>query len=119
MDLSLTEEQEALREAVARMLDKRSSAEQVRDAEPLGFRPEVWAGFAEMGLLEVVDPSDPWQMTLGDLAIVAEEAGAHLAPAPIVEALVAARLLGRLGAPTDTADIVVFTPRPRVGAAFT
>ena len=50
MHLQPTEEQEALRDAVARFLEKASSPEAVREAEPLGWDPKVWAGLTEMGV---------------------------------------------------------------------
>src|SRR5207245_11131797 len=89
---TLTDEQLALRDAVARLLDKRASAEQVRAAEPLGFDQRVWDGLLELGLLEAAASG---HATFADLAVVAELWGARLAPAPFVEAAVAARLLGR------------------------
>ncbi|HEY4377890.1 MAG TPA: acyl-CoA dehydrogenase family protein, partial [Acidimicrobiales bacterium] len=99
MDLSLTEEQDAVAEAIGRFLDKASSAEQVRAAEPLGWDRAVWDGFVQMGVptMGVAEGLGGGGSTLGDLAVVAEAAGAHLASAPIVEAMVAARLLAEIG----------------------
>ena len=48
----LTDEQQALDEAVGRLLTKSSSPEQVREAEagdPAGFSPAVWHGLIDMG----------------------------------------------------------------------
>ncbi len=97
MHLQPTEEQEALRDAVARFLEKASSPEAVREAEPLGWDPRVWAGLTEMGVptLGVPEAQGGSGASLRDLAVVAEVAGARLAPAPVVEAMVAARLLAR------------------------
>lgn len=102
MHLRTTEEQDALRDAVARFLEKASSPEAVREAEPLGWDPEVWAGLTDMGVpaLGVAEEHGGSGATLRDLAVVAEACGARLAPAPVVEAMVASRLLARFA---DTA----------------
>ena len=50
MHLSHTEEQEALRDAVAGFLDKASDPESVREAEPLGWDPKVWDGLTAIGV---------------------------------------------------------------------
>ena len=78
----LTDEQHALDAAVARLLDKTSSPEQVRAAEPSGFDKAVWDGLAEMGLLEAASSGEA---TCSDLAVVARQCGAHLALVPFVD----------------------------------
>ena len=95
MHLRHTEEQDALRDAVARFLDKASAAEAVRAAEPTGWDERVWAGLTDMGVptLGVATEHGGSGATLRDLAVVAEACGARVAPAPIVESMVAARLL--------------------------
>ncbi len=104
MHLQLTEEQDALRGAVARFLEKASTAEAVRETEPLGWDPNVWAGLTAMGVptLGVAEDQGGSGATLRDLAVVAEACGTRLAAAPVVETMVAARLLARFpggGAP--------------------
>ncbi|MEZ5138056.1 MAG: acyl-CoA dehydrogenase family protein [Acidimicrobiales bacterium] len=97
MHLQLTEEQDALRDAVSSFLEKASSPEAIRAAEPLGWDEKVWAGLTEMGVptLGVSEHLGGSGASLRDIAVVAEAAGARLAPAPVVEAMVAARLLAR------------------------
>ena len=97
MHLSHTEEQEALRDAVAGFLDKASDPESVREAEPLGWDPKVWDGLTAIGVptLGVAEEQGGSGATLRDLAVVAEACGARLASAPVVETMVAARLLAR------------------------
>jgi len=90
-----SEDRPALRDAFGAFFTKESPPERVRAAEPLGFDADLWTkvcglGVPEMGL--------GGQASLGDLAVVAAEYGAHLAPVPLVEAVVATRLLERLGA---------------------
>jgi alkylation response protein AidB-like acyl-CoA dehydrogenase len=102
----LTDEQQALDEAVGRLLAKSSSPEQVREAEnsdPAGFSPIVWHGLVDMGL---VDAAASGAAGLADLAVVCMRAGAHLASVPLAEALVAARATGT----ADEGRIVVFAP---------
>src|SRR4051812_29878757 len=105
MHLKHTEEQDALRDAVGRFLEKASSAEVVREAEPLGFDPKVWVGLTEMGVptLGVAADLGGSGGSLRDLAVVAEACGARLAPAPVVESMVAGRLLARFAATSDAA----------------
>ena len=78
----LTDEQQALDEAVARLLAKTSSPEQVRTAEAIGFNQAVWDGIVEMGLLDAAESGDA---SVADLAVVARQCGAHLAVVPFVE----------------------------------
>jgi len=102
----LTEEQTALDEAVGRLLAKTSSPGQVREAEaadPSGFSPAVWHGLVDMGLL---DAAASREAGLPDLAVVCLRAGAHLAPVPLTESLVAARATGA----ADANRVVVFSP---------
>ena len=101
MHLQITEEQDALRDAVAGFLDKASSFEAVREAEPLGWDPKVWAGLTDMGVptLGVSEDLGGSGASLRDIAVVAEACGARLASAPVIETLVAARLLARFAEP--------------------
>src|SRR5436305_1282726 len=76
----------------------------VRSAEPLGHSPGLWDRLVATGAIEMAVPEDAGGggATLLDLALVAEQHGRHVAPAPLVEAQVAARLLSRLPAGADT-----------------
>ncbi len=104
MHLRISEEQDALRDAVARFLDKASTPEAVREAEPLGFDEAVWQGLVEVGIpaLGIEEELGGSGASLRDLAVVAEACGARMAPAPVVEAMVAGRLLARF--PDDAAE---------------
>lgn len=98
MNLSLTAEQEMLRDTVARMLQAESSPTRVRAAETSGFDPQLWEQFVSLGIVamrvpETVGGSD---MSLLSAALVAEEAGRYLASVPLAEAIPAARLLAQL-----------------------
>ena len=69
----------------------------MRAAEPLGFDGRLWERLRAMGA-----PDMALEASLDELAVVCTEAGRHLAPVPLVEALVATRVLGQApdGVPT-------------------
>ncbi len=96
-DYGLSEEQEALRDAFAAFFERECPTARVRAAEPGGFDPELWRRLADMravamGLPEAVGGDGAG---LVELSLVAEEFGRRLAPVPLVEAAVTARVLAR------------------------
>jgi alkylation response protein AidB-like acyl-CoA dehydrogenase len=99
MDLSLSDEQRQLVESFTQLLSKESSPEAVRAAEPVGFDASLWASLAAVGVGAMAVDTDHggWGASFVDLVLVAELLGRHLAPAPVVEVQVAARLLARCG----------------------
>jgi alkylation response protein AidB-like acyl-CoA dehydrogenase len=100
-DLALSEEQEQLQHSVRALFEKESGPELVRDVEPLGFSPALWEQITGMGLPEMAVPevSGGGGAGLIDPVLVAELAGEFLAPVPLVETVVANRLLARLATP--------------------
>jgi len=100
MDLSLTDDQLVLRDAVADLLTKESPPERVRAAEPSGFDPELWALVAGMGLpsMTVPEAAGGGGGSMADLAVVAEEFGRRVPAAPLIEAAAATDALARAGA---------------------
>jgi alkylation response protein AidB-like acyl-CoA dehydrogenase len=100
VDLRLTEEQRAVRETYRALFRNESPPDRVRTAESAGLDRSLWERYALTGALGIGVPDDNGGGGGGllDLALVAEEAGRHLAPIPVVEAAVAARLLARVGA---------------------
>jgi alkylation response protein AidB-like acyl-CoA dehydrogenase len=98
VDLSLTREQRAVRDAFAALFGKQATPQRVRTAEATGFDGLLWRHYAEVGALGIAVPSDCGGGDGGllELALVAEEAGRRLAPIPIAETAAAARALGRL-----------------------
>jgi alkylation response protein AidB-like acyl-CoA dehydrogenase len=95
VDLGLSDEQQELVASFARLLAKRSPPERVRDAEPGGFDEGLWRALREAGsvTMAVGEAHGGWGAGLLDIALVAEEVGRALAPAPVIEAQVAVRLL--------------------------
>jgi alkylation response protein AidB-like acyl-CoA dehydrogenase len=98
VDLALTREQRAVREAFAALFEKQATPQRVRRAESTGFDGLLWRHYADIGALGIGVPSDcgGGEGGLLELALVAEEAGRRLAPIPVAETAAAARLLGRL-----------------------
>lgn len=99
MNLELSADQDALREAFARFLNEESSMTRVRAALPSGFDAALWRGLAELGAFSVRVPEEAGGLGLGvlDATALMEEAGRTLASGPLAETLVAARLLALLG----------------------
>jgi len=86
MDLSFTEEEEMIREAVARLLEKACSFDEVKKLEesPAGYSPEFWRQMAELDLLGVTLPEEYGGAGLPFIfsAIIMEELGKAAAPTP-------------------------------------
>src|SRR5690242_5471506 len=102
MDLSLSDDQQAIQELYATFLAKECPPTVVRDAEPLGFAPKLWDRLGETGVASLGLSGG---VGLAELVVVAEEMGRAAAPVPFVEHTVAARLLERVDALTgDVAD---------------
>jgi alkylation response protein AidB-like acyl-CoA dehydrogenase len=100
MDLRLSEEEEQLVSALRSLLGTESTPEKVRATEDTGFSPQLWTHLLEMGIPSMAaTQADTDAATLFQLALVAEECGRAVAPAPVLEACVVARLLERCGAP--------------------
>jgi alkylation response protein AidB-like acyl-CoA dehydrogenase len=99
MNLALTEEQELLRDSVSKLLRTESTPARVRAAEPLGHDPALWASLVALGIpaMRASEVAGGGGMSLLDAVLIAEEAGRHLAPAPVIESIVAAHLLAELG----------------------
>ena len=101
LDLGLSPEQEQLEAAFRLLFDRECDPEVVRASEPLGFSAGLWAKMRELGAVDMAVPeaSGGSGATLLDAAIVCETTGAAVAPVPVVEAIVAGRLLAALPSP--------------------
>jgi alkylation response protein AidB-like acyl-CoA dehydrogenase len=96
VDLSLSEEQQQLVESVRSFFAKECPPAVVRASESTGgFHRELWDAFGAIGgpTMGVPTTVGGGGATLLDLELVAEQFGAVLAPIPLVDGLVAARLL--------------------------
>ena len=106
MQLDLGEDQRAIDEVFAAFFRRESPVAVVRAAEPLGFDPDLWTKFAELGgpAMGIPEPYGGGGAGLGDLAVVADHLGQTIAPIPFVEHTVATRLLARFDESWD--DVV-------------
>jgi len=92
-DLTLTEEQQALTEVVAKFLESgRGAARAAQGAG--GFDPDLFRRFAELGVygIGISEALGGAGATLVELALVAEQVGRFLAPVSFVDAVAAARI---------------------------
>ncbi|MEV4419850.1 acyl-CoA dehydrogenase family protein [Patulibacter sp. NPDC049589] len=96
MDLSLTDEQEFLREAARGALKRVDTVAAAREAlEDETKRPDLWKTVVEAGWTGLLTSEDGGGAGLGlyDAMLVAQEAGRVLAPVPLVSTLPAATIL--------------------------
>ena len=100
MQLRLSESQTMLQDTVARLFGDEVTSARLREAEATGFDRALWDQLVALGIvgMRAVAPEDGG-MSLMDAVIVAEQAGRHVAPVPLVEAIVATGLLHRAAAP--------------------
>ncbi|BFM08244.1 acyl-CoA dehydrogenase [Halioxenophilus aromaticivorans] len=96
MNLYLSDEQRMLRESMAKLFSTESTSERLRAAETEGIDAALWRRVVAAGIamLRVPQQAGGLESSLLDALLVAEEAGRYIAAAPIVEILVATRLLG-------------------------
>lgn len=112
MDVTLDPEQEALRDTVRSMLtsayDSSEGRREVVAADP-GYDRSTWRKLAEMGVLSLPFAEELGGMGAGpvEVALVAEQIGAMLAPEPFVETVVlAGGLIAAAGEPTQAAGLI-------------
>jgi alkylation response protein AidB-like acyl-CoA dehydrogenase len=93
VDFELSEDQQALRAAAKELLDGRSGPVQVRAVVDGGapWDAELWKAMVDQGWTGIALAEDAGGIGLGwvEVAVLADEVGAHIAPAPIVQQLVA------------------------------
>lgn len=99
-DYSLSSEQEEVRDLFADFFKNEVPSTRVREAEPVGFDARLWKQLAGMGAISMGLPEAHGGAgsSMVDLTLVAEQYGRTLAPVPLIEAMVAARLLSKAGA---------------------
>jgi alkylation response protein AidB-like acyl-CoA dehydrogenase len=98
VDLNLTTEEGQLVDVLRSVLQRDSSPERVRAAEGSGFDPELWVDLLGVGVPSMAATiGDIPAASLFQLVLCAEQCGAALASAPVLEGLVASRLLARCG----------------------
>ena len=94
MDFNFTEEQEMVRDGLSRLVREQYGAETRREviASDAGWRPEIWAQLAELGILGMPFSEDDGGFGGGaiDSMIVMEEFGKGLVVEPFVPTVVCA-----------------------------
>jgi alkylation response protein AidB-like acyl-CoA dehydrogenase len=131
VDFDLTDEQQAIAEVAAKLLDGKATPEAIRaiedrdDADDTGdggddtgeggdrgdqrFDRALWAAMADAGLLGVAVPADQGGAGLGvlELCLVLEEVGRRTAPVPALAALAFGGLpVARFGSPEQRAALL-------------
>ena len=93
MDFELNDDQQALRAAARELLDGRSASAQVRATFAAGapWDAELWKAMVDQGWTGIAVAEDAGGVGLGwvEVAVLLEEVGAHVAPAPILQQIVA------------------------------
>ena len=85
MDLGMSADQETIQDVFSSFFAEQTGPESVRNSMPLGFDPKAWERLSETGAPGMgVSPPTGGGASLSDLVIVAEEAGAQIAPLPII-----------------------------------
>jgi alkylation response protein AidB-like acyl-CoA dehydrogenase len=102
MQLDLPEDSVPVKEMFERFFAAEATPERVRAAEPAGFDPALWRSLVELGApaMRLSADAGGGGMSLFDTALMMEQAGRRLAPAPLAESIVALRILGELGGET-------------------
>lgn len=122
-DFILTDEEQDLQRLFAGFFQRGCPIERVRAAEPHGFDRALWQQLIDMRIVAMGVPEARGGDGAGyiDLLLLTEQWGKSLAPVPLVEALVAARLMARvgggapdkwLGAAIDGSRLVTFAHHP-------
>ena len=121
MDLALTADQETIRGVFADFFTAEAGPDRARAAEPLGVDGPAWNRLLETGApgMGLPESAGGGGASLTDLAVVAEELGAAIAPVPFIEHAVTARLLFATGACPDAVvggtEIATLALRPAQG----
>jgi alkylation response protein AidB-like acyl-CoA dehydrogenase len=108
-DFGFTEEHEVLRQSARRFLEERCAISEVRRLaeSPHGNDPALWKEIAQLGWLGLVLPEARGGAGLGHLhlALLLEETGRRLLPAPVFAALLAGFALEAAGSAAQRARL--------------
>ncbi|MFD6390043.1 acyl-CoA dehydrogenase family protein [Nocardia sp. NPDC060259] len=111
MDFELSTEQTMLRDTVRSVLTRHYTPERRREVigGELGWDPQVWSTFAEIGLLGLTISAEDGGMGAGPIEtmLVLEELGRALAPEPVLDcALLPAAIISRAGTETQRKELL-------------
>ena len=93
MDFDLSPDQDALRDAAKDLLDAHCGPDRVRVAD--GFDGDLWTAMVEQGWTAIATSEASGGVGLGlvEAAVLLEQAGAHVAPVPLTQQLIALAVL--------------------------
>jgi alkylation response protein AidB-like acyl-CoA dehydrogenase len=101
MDFDLSEDQVALRDSARALLDDLAPTTRVRAVAETTERwdRDLWAAMVEQGWLGIATPEDHGGVGLGwvELAVLLEEVGRHVAPAPFLPTVLALETFRQVG----------------------
>jgi len=100
MDFDFSDDQQQLREAARRWVDKAYTFEHRRAAVTAGgFSRDTWNALAELGLTALNAPEDHGGLGMGavEAMVVMEEMGRGMVLEPLAQSLIAARVLSQYG----------------------
>lgn len=94
MDFDLSPDQAALRDAARDLLDAECPSVRVRQATD-GFDAELWTSMVRQGWTSIAVPEAAGGLGLGtvEIAVLLEQVGAHVAPVPLTQQLLALAVL--------------------------
>lgn len=119
-DFSLDEDHEAVREVFSSFFTKECPTTIVRAAEPIGYDSALWDKLLPLGVTAMSLPENIGGDAAGilELGLVAEEVGRALAPVPLLEHVIATRLLAAANCDSELLKAAIGGERP-VGLALT
>jgi len=111
VDFELSDDQVALRDAARSLLDGQSAPTQVREVVDAGggIDDGLWSAMVEQGWTALAVPEDRGGLGLGivELALLLEEVGGHVAPAPVLQQALALDALVTGDGPAELIDALV------------
>lgn len=112
-DYALDDDQVELRELFAGFFARECPMDVVRAAEPTGHDPRLWRAAAGLGAMSMALPAEAGGDGAGlvEAALLAEQLGRRIAPVPLVEHVVAGRLLAACGRGDVTAALLADAAR--------
>lgn len=111
MRLGYTDDQRQLQELFRDFFAREAGPSVARAAEPLGFSADLWRKLEQTGAPAMSTPGGG-DASLTDLSLVATELGRALAPVPLLEHLVAARLISQADPDRSLPERVAFAAEP-------
>jgi alkylation response protein AidB-like acyl-CoA dehydrogenase len=112
VDIKLTEEQTQLQDMASKFMDNQCTFDFVRKMEKdseLGYCPDMWRQFAEMGWLGMLVPEKfgGMGMSLLDTVILVRELGRHICPSPFLfTSVLAADVIAQAGSRAQKSELL-------------